>query len=409
MAKLKRPLQAGSGPGLSDVEAVMLAEEADKAVFRTRADGSERQSGNAIELWGKVCPKLEKALAYHDKLDADSLPPDTRITRPTTWLGHSKASYQHEIDEIIDVVLRMLEVSGAAECREEIKQLQQAIRESQQRIAESREQMISARPQASLSRVELLWIKSAEDLKVIITAEERKIEGLRQQIAQLKERFRSKLQEIGIEVFDDEIDYLLMPVTQDDFVSMAAIVANIAAVTAQLERLTEETRELPAHTRRYYGMYLLLVYSIDRVQTRFIQEIDHVHLPKLHEFEQEARQNSADARNQIGRGGPKEQLKANIEAAELTIRACHSLASVLRDQQTTIMHENRQTRVMLDAAINTYKTICLSMNVVEMMSYCRQAYGALRQLHLPRLRTFQNLQLKGEVQRLAERLREGGK
>jgi hypothetical protein len=267
--------------------------------------------------------------------------------------------------------------------------------------------MISARPQASLSRVELLWIKSAEDLKEIIIAEERKIEGLRRQIAQLKERFRSKLQEIGIEVFDDEIDYLLMPVTQDDFVSMAAIVANIAAVTAQLERLTEETRELPAHTRRYYGMYLLLVYSIGRVQTRFIQEIDHVHLPKLHEFEQEARQNSADARNQIGRGGPKEQLKANIEAAELTIQACHSLASVLRDQQTTIMRENRQTRMMLDAAINTYKTVRLSMDVAEMMHYCRQAFGALRQLHLPRLRTFQNMQLKGEVQRLTERLREG--
>jgi hypothetical protein len=39
------------------------------------------------------------------------------------------------------------------------------------------------------------------------------------------------------------------------------------------------------------------------------------------------------------------------------------------------------------------------------MSDCRRAFSALRQLRLPRLRTFQNLQLKGELQRLAERMR----
>jgi hypothetical protein len=387
----------------------MFADKAGKAPLPTQTKASEGQNGTAIELWGKVCPKLEKALAYHDKLDADSLPPDTRITRPTTWLGHSKASYQQEIDEIIDAVLRMLEASGAAECREEIKQLQQAIKGSQQCIAAFREQMVSARRRASISFPESVWAKSLEDLKEAVAGEERKIDDLRQQIRQLKGRFRAQLRQIGIEVFDDEIDYLLMPVTQDDFVSMAAVVANIAALTAQLERLTEETRELPAHTRRYYGMYLLLVYAIDRVQMRFIQEINHAHLPKLHAFEQEARQNIADARNQITGGGPKEQLKANIEAAELTIEACHSLSSVLCDQQKAIGGENTKTKRMLNAAINTYKTIRLSMNVAELMSDCREAFRALRQLRLPRLRTFQNLQLKGEMQRLTKRLREGEK
>jgi hypothetical protein len=130
-----------------------------------------------------------------------------------------------------------------------------------------------------------------------------------------------------------------------------------------LERLAEETRELPAQTRRYYGMYLLLVYAIDRVQRRFVQEVSHVHLPKLHTFEQEARHNITDAKNQIAGGGPKEQLKANIEAAKLTIEACRALADVLRDQCNAVERENKDTRLMLDAAVNTYKTIRLSMNV----------------------------------------------
>ena len=373
-------------------------------------DAANQNSGEcgvtAIELWGKARPKLEKALGYYDKVTTDLLPETAVITDFSSWFGQTKASYKQEIEKIIDTVLQVLEASGAAECREEIKKLQEAAEESRRQIAAYHEQMVSARPQSSLSFPESLWTKSVENLKEVIAAEERQTDEFHHNIQGLKERFRNQLRELGIEAFDDEIDYLLMPVTQDDFVSMAAVVSNIAALTAQLERLTEETRELPAHTRRYYGMYLLLVYAVDRVQTRFVQEIDHVHLPKLHAFEQEARQNIGDAKNQISCGGPKEQLAANIEAAELTIEACHSLASVLREQQKAVARENGETKRMLNAAVNTYKTIRLSMNVAELMRDCRQAFSALRQLRLPRLRTFQNLQLKGEVQRLAERLRE---
>jgi hypothetical protein len=151
-------------------------------------------------------------------------------------------------------------------------------------------------------------------------------------------------------------------------------------------------------------MYLLLVYAIDRLQVRFIQEIDHVHLPKLHAFEEEARQNIAEAKNQISGGGPRDQLNGNIEASKTTIEACHCLAGALRDQMNAIAGENEHTKLMLAAGINTYKTVRLSLNVAELMSDCRKAFTALRQLRLPRLRTFQNVQLKSEMQKLAQRL-----
>lgn len=177
------------------------------------AKGISGQCGaTAIELWGKARPKLEKALGYYDKLTVDSLPDTATITDFSSWFGQSKASYRQEIEKIIDAVLLVLEASGAAECREEIKKLQQAAKDSYQRIAGYREQMVAARPQASVSFPESVWTKSVEDLKESIAAEESQIDDFRQQIKQLKERFRSQLQQIGIEVFDDEIDYLLMPV-----------------------------------------------------------------------------------------------------------------------------------------------------------------------------------------------------
>jgi hypothetical protein len=199
-----------------------------------------------------------------------------------------------------------------------------------------------------------------------------------------------------------------MPVTKDDLVSMAALITNIAALTTQLEQLTDANKELPSHTRKYYGMYLVLVYSIDRIQTRFIREVDHIRLPKLTEFRQQARQNVTEAQNQISGGGPREQLKANIEAATITIKACDLLARWLGEQKDAIARENAHTIQMFAAAVNTYKTIRLSLNVSELMSDCHKAFRALRQLQLPRLRPFQNLQLKDELRRLSERMIDQG-
>jgi hypothetical protein len=374
-----------------------LADEIGKAKSEAPTGDSGKEGATSVELWGKVCPQLEEALGLYDKRDSDSVP-------EKAWLHKTKASYQQQIDQILDVVIRVLEISGAGECRKEIRTLHQAITESLQRIAEYREQRLSAPPETALSFPESIWKTSHESCAESIVAEERNTAEMRRQIGQLKERFRSQLQQIGIEVFDDEIDYLLMPVTQDDLVSMAAVISNIASLTAQLERLTEESKELPSETRRYYGMYLLLVYAINRIQARFIQEVDHVQLPKLRTFEEEARQNIADAQNQIAVGGPREQLRANVEAAKTTMEACHCLASALRDQMKAITRENEESKRMLAAAVNTYKTVRLSLNVAELMSDCEKAFHALRQLRLPRLRTFQNLQLKKEMQRLAERM-----
>ncbi len=375
----------------------MIVDELGKTISGWVKRSSDSEDATTVDPWTKACPQLEAALEKYNYLDSKTLP-------ETAWFRASKASYQQELDTIIDAVIQILEMSGAAACREEVRALQQEITESLQEVAACREQLISAPSKASRSSISSIWTEDREGLEESIRDEQSEIEGMRDHIAKLKEKFRSQLRDIGIEVADEEIDYLLMPVTKDDIVSMATIVTNIASITLQLEKLTEDSKELRSHTKRYYGMYLLLVYSIDRVQTRFIQEIEHVSLPKLQTFEQGARQNIAEAKNQISSGGPKDQLRANIDAGNTTIEACRCFANTLREQRDAISRENEHTKRMLAAAVNTYKTVLLSLNVAELMSDCQKAFQALRGLKLPRLRTFQNLQLKGELQRLTERM-----
>jgi hypothetical protein len=347
-------------------------------------------------LAGLAINVVEKALTLYDNKNSGSLPENA-------WFGASKSKCQQDLDEIIDAAIIVLESSGAAGCRKKIRAIQKAISASQERIGTYREQALSAPPQASLSPPSSLWTRSQEDIESAIAAESQAIADMAGQIGPLKEEFRNQLRLIGLELTAQEVDSMLLPV-EDDIVSMAAAITNIASLTAQLERLVEESREIPSHTRRYYGIYVLLVYAIDRIQTHFIEEIDQTYIPKLRRFEQQARENIADANAQISRGGPRDLLKTNIEAGKTAIRACESLMDGLRKQRNAVAAEEQRTSRMLAAAANTYNTVRLSLNVAELMSDCQAAFRALRNLQIPQLRPFQNLELKDEMQRLAERV-----
>jgi hypothetical protein len=350
------------------------------------------------ELWGATSPQLEKALAFYDKKDSDSLP-------DTAWLpfAESKEKCRKELDKIIDACILVLGNCGATQCREKIRVNQKAITEARERIIRCREQSLSAPPEISLSVKGSPWTRSRENFEKLIVDEERSIESMLRQIEHFKTEFRNHLRNIGLEVSPDEADSFLLPV-QDDIVSMAAVITHVAHLTDKLEYLVKESRELPAHTTRYYGIHVLLVYAIDRIQMHFIEMIDASYLPQLRVFEQDARQNIADAQAQISREGPREQLSANVEAGRATIEAAHFLTDVLRQQRGTIEADNAHTKRMLAAAANTYKTVRLSLNVAQLMNDCQKEFQALRDLQVPRLRPFQNLQLKAELQRLSERM-----
>jgi hypothetical protein len=319
----------------------------------------------------------------------------------------TKESCQKELDAILDALLEVLETCAGVGYREHIRSFQADIAASRCRIANYREEMISAPSEQSLNAVQGIWSRCREGLEEQIEDEIDLIAERDRQIGSLKTAFRKHLQEIGVDISPETADSFLLPV-EDGIVSIAAVIANIGCLTEQLQHLVDQGREQPSHTKKYYGVYLLLVLAVDRIEKRFVDEAGEVFIPKLRAFELEAGRNIADARAQIARGGPKEQLLANVSAGERTVDACRVFADTLRDQRRAISDRNRETQRMLAAARNTYKTVRLSIDVAELIGQCQAAYRALRELKLPRMRTFQNLQLNEEMQRLAERVVEKG-
>ena len=352
----------------------------------------------AGELWEKVSPKLNDALAIYERKESPQTPDSSRIPVRTT-----KQTCQNELDEILDAVLAVLGTCGAAGYRAQIRDLQSANTDSQARIVKYREQILSAPAEKSQNFVEGLVVQSKEALTDSIADETGRISERNRQIENLRVGFREHLQRIGIHVAPETADSFLLPV-EDDVVSMAAVISNIGFITEQLQELVEASREAPVETKRYYGMYLLLVIAVDRIQTHFVREIDARFLRKIAQQEQEACRHIADAQAQLKAGGPKETLQGNIAANRRAIEACHLLADMLRGQRRTVLDENRKVRTQEAAAVNTYRTVCLCNDVAELSGYCQAAFRALRELQLPPLRPFQNMQLNDELQKLAERV-----
>jgi hypothetical protein len=361
-------------------------------------DSSKTEELPIGALWDKASPHLDKALAVYDKRDSTSIP-------DSTWnpFGESKESCQKELDAILDALLLVLGTCGAAGYRKRIRSLQADITTSNHRVGECGELMISAPSEASLNAVEGLWIRSRESLQDQIADENDRIAERKQQIETLKVAFRNHLKEIGIDFLPETADSFLLPV-EDNIVSMAAVISNIGRLTEQLQRLVEECKEAPSHTKKYYGIYVLLVLAIDRIEQHFVLEVDNNFFPRIESFKSEANRYIADAKAQRSFGAHEELLSANIVANERTIYACRLLADTLRSQKLSIIDANKKTKLLLAAAVNSYRTVQLSFDVADLIGQCQTAFRSLSDLRLPQLRTFQNVHLNEELERLADRI-----
>jgi hypothetical protein len=359
---------------------------------------SETEEPTAGELWTKASPALEKALDIYGRKESPDTPESSWIPGRTT-----KSSCQQDLDSILDTVLAVLGTCGAAGYRQRIRDLQADNAASQTRIARYRERALSAPAEQSQSFAEGLVLQSKEALRDSIADETDRISERNSQIDSLKVGFREHLKHVGIGVPAEIADSFLLPV-EDELVSMAAVISNISHIAEQLQPLVDASKEAPAETKRYYGIYVLLVFAVDRIQTHFVNEIDGRFLPKIGNYEHEANQHIADAQAQISRGGPREQLAANIAANQRNIEACRLMIDILKSHRRSVLDENRKVQVLEAAAVNSYRTVRLSFNVGELIGYCEAAYRALRELRLPQLRPFQNGRLNEELQKLGERV-----
>jgi len=349
----------------------------------------QEQHPEDAQLWEDLIPKLDEVIVLQDR---------ERQLPESAWFGEDRESNNEDINEILDDVATLL--IGDDALRDRMRELNRA-------MADNREEIVDLKRQKLTAPTDSMWRKTISDIDADIADREALLVQQQEAMADLYAETAATLQANGVEIDAEGLEFLLSTVVGDDVMDMTLAFEQVKQLTAQLESLTVESREDLPTARRYYGMYSVLLRTLDYMHGSLLDSIENDYRPRIDAIADRAQTLQQETRA-LYKQGKSRVLASNLEAQQLTIDAAGRYGEYLQHQQRQV--ELSRQRLSRDIAVarNTYETVKMSGDLVALMQDSRHLLDSLFRLQVPPLRAFENLEMKREFQRLTSTLREQG-
>lgn len=359
---------------------------------QTRSLLDEEEGAEFARLWDGMLPRLDQALVLNE--EQAQLP-------ESAWFGRDRGDAQAEIDRILDQAVEILAVSPLQDYRGRIRALEAAIADDRQTIADLRARRVTA-PQDSL------WKETTKEIDAAIAERQARIARNQAALAQLRSEFAAELRQVGLDLDDQQLEFLLSTVMGDNLIELGIAFDNVKAITAELEQLVRNSGEDLESARRYYGMYLVLLQVLEHMHRQLLQAVQERFLPQIDAILTKTDELTADARRLLQESSANRAvLEANLEAQALTQRAAGAYRDYLLQQAEAVAASRARLERDIAAAWNTYETVKVSGELVGLIRSSQRMLDELLQRQVPVLRPFANLQMQREFAKLTERLRSG--
>jgi len=352
---------------------------------------TEKKNSLFGEVWSKITPELDKALNLQD--EQDTLP-------SSSWFGKDKGDVREELNAILDEAIEILGISNATNVRQDIQAIERKIHESKENIADYRQKKIGA-------PVKSKWKTTVSDYEEKIGQTQELIQQYAIDIEKLKLKFSRALSEIGVNLSAEQVDLLLSSVVGDDIIQGSIVYANVKEISQQLMKLTVDSNEDFNISKRYYGLYTILLKILLHMQNTFIHRIDENYVPKIEDIVDEVdvvRGNTKRLLKETKKESHRKHLLANLEAQDLTVKTAALYKRHLLGQREKVEIANRKTIADFEVARNTYKTVKVSGELVNLLRSSQKAFETLMNIQTPDLLVFENLQMKQEFASLTKKL-----
>ncbi|MDJ0738235.1 MAG: hypothetical protein QNJ91_00860 [Gammaproteobacteria bacterium] len=360
-------------------------EYAGSALDRARRLWREEHPQTA-ELWEQLIPRLDEVIVLQDR---------QRELPESAWFGEDRGSADAEIDQLLDEVSVIL--VGDNVLRERMRELSSAMAGNRAAISDLKRRRLTA-PSDSM------WRKTVADIDAEIDEREALLQEQQAALDELHAEMAIALRVMGLDIDATGLEFLMSTVVGDDVIDMALAFEQVRDLTEQLELLTADSDEDVAAARRYYGMYTVLLRTLDHMHAGLLDAITQDYRPRVAAIAERARELQHETRSLLAlRANPV--LSANLEAQQLTIAAAARYGDYLNGQQRQVELSRRQLARDIAIARNTYETVKMSGDLVALMQNSRQLLDRLFRLQVPPLRAFENLEMKREFQRLTSSLR----
>jgi gas vesicle protein len=353
----------------------------------------EEKDALFAQVWNKVTPTLNKVLLLEK--EQETLP-------DSAWFGRDQQETQSEINQLLDEAVAILSISHTAKTREHIHMLEQKIRDMKQQISQYRQEQVSA-------PIRSTWKMTVADYEEKIQQLTDLIKQSQTTITQLKIQFVQELSDKGLFLTQEQLDVLLSSVVGDDIIQSSIVYDNVKQISQQLMDLTVKSGEDIETSQRYYGMYTVLIKTLQYMQQTFINNIDEKYLPKINEITVNIEDLKTTTQNFLRSNldeNRSKHLLANLEAQNLTFKTAMLYKQHLIKQRRKIVIAIDKTEHDLQIAQNTYKTVRVSGELINLLHTSQKSFETLLKIQVPELLVFENKQMKQEFAILTQKLAE---
>lgn len=323
----------------------------------------------------------------------------------SAWFSEDQDDNSARMNELRDELITTLGITGLNKYRAAISELRGKIKSSRERIADYNEKRVTAPEGSFMGMHDIPFRVTRTGYERRVEAQLEAIEGYKQGIVSIRNEFAVALRDVGLSISGEQLDVLLASVIGDDMIDMAVVFHNAKLITLQLEDLTQNTGEDPETARRYYGVFTVLLDVLNHMQQSFVADVDQRYLPLAQRYMSQASSNIAQAQTAIEQGrGAREILENNIISNQLTYDTAELYQQMLIEQREYVMGINEELQEDILTAENTYRTVELSSNVAALLETGVSEFEALIGLKAPELRMFENEQMRGEFEKLTDRM-----
>lgn len=352
----------------------------------------EGQEPDFNRIWQRALPTLDQALLLQQR--HQTLP-------ERAWFSRDQRDSQAEINALLDEAVAVLSVSPALQYRDRIQTQQEQILRWRAEIADHRQKRVTAPTESTFK-------KTVADYDALIAARESDIRLATREIDALKREFAQSLRAIGLKLEDEQLDLLLSTVVGDNLVDLGILFDNVKSITLRLEELLEQSGEDLQSARRYYGLYVVLLKSLDRMHVQIEEAIGERYLPQIDDIVGQTQTLAADTERLL-RESPDRRalLEGNLQAQQLTLQAAGFYRQYLVDQAAQVRQARLELEQDIAAAWNTYETVRVSGELVGLVRSSQLLLEGLMNRQAPALRPFENLEMQREIQKLTRQLRGG--
>lgn len=355
------------------------------------ADQKAKDRTHFEQVWERVIGKLDQALAVNEKMEQV---PDSSL------FGPDKVSVRKDFNDILSEILTILEDQRVSALMEGIRENRRGIVELEALIQQDKEARITAPVEHVVKTT-----KVGHDQRIKQSQES--IADHRKEIFRQKEQLLARLQEMGITLTSEQMDVLMVRVDSEDILQMAAIFDILKQVTRQLMTLTQESGENLQAARRYYGMHMVLLESVVYMQKKYIDQVERRYVVGIMGITDETTKLAEETQQNLRRAEQPQHrsvYEQNLKALNLTLKTARVYLQNLKLQRQKVEQALDRSMKDLNVAQNTYHTVRLSSQLMDLLQIGQQSFDAIMGLQIPEIVPFENLEMHKKYEEISLRL-----